>query len=79
MSVRWLWFVVVPSGIAAGVLLAYISKRAREREYMSDRWLFEYDQREHYNTFDGVNWRWPIKKTINEHGEWNAHRLKKRA
>jgi hypothetical protein len=62
------------------LLLAWwLLTRTADADRVSERWLAEQDQREEKSGIEGVSWRFPINKIVNEHGAFNAARLRKRA
>lgn len=46
---------------------------------VSAEWLRDQQQREQSSGVDAVNWRWPVRKVVNESGMFNAAKLRKRA
>lgn len=45
---------------------------------VSQRWLKEQARREGRNGFDGVGWRWPVRKAVNEAAKVNRSLLRAR-
>jgi hypothetical protein len=74
----WLIALIVPGGLllALGVWLA---RWHRQQQGMSGAWLREVDRKEARVEFQGVGFKWPINKVINESASFNARRLRKRA
>jgi hypothetical protein len=77
MTARWTGTLVLVLLVAGMTALAWWRRRS-DQPYVSTDWLRHQlrGEREH---FDGVHWRWPVNKVVNEHARWNANRLRKRA
>lgn len=50
----------------------------RQPPAVSTRWLQDQRQRERV-AFDGVSWRWPVNRRLNDASAWNRRRLRKSA
>jgi hypothetical protein len=77
MTARWSGALVLML-LAAGISVLAWWRRHRDRPYVSTDWLRHRlrGEREH---FDGVRWKWPVNKIVNEAGSFNAAKHRKRA
>lgn len=70
--------------LAALLALAYGLSRVLQRkreQTVSDAWLNDQERAflRKSAQIEGVAWKWPINKVKDDHGAFNAHRLRKRA
>lgn len=50
-----------------------------EKPDVSARWLRDQEREASTRGLDGPSIKWPIRKVLNEHGQFNRERLRKRA
>lgn len=71
--------------ITGGVILGYVLWRccrarfATHDQPVSDQWLADQKRADDQIGIDSVAWDWPVRKLVNEAGEFNRHRARKRA
>lgn len=67
--------------LPGGSLLALVVwwRRRQQGQHVSMEWLREADRKTERVDFQGVRFKWPINKVVNEHPAWNTKRLRKRA
>lgn len=59
------WLLLAGVVVVVG-LIARAIHRYQLADHVSADWLFEQARRDEVNTFEGVTWNWPVRKSANE-------------
>ena len=60
-------------------MLRTILRRLRHPNTVSVDWLRDQDRKESRIGFEGVAWKFPVKKILNDSSLWNTNKLRRSA